>query len=41
MSIIKIQALKEFIPHRYPFIMVDRVLEFESGKSILALKNVS
>ncbi len=29
------------LPHRYPFLMVDRVLEIESGKRILALKNVS
>lgn len=41
MSIIKIQEIKEYMPHRYPFILVDRVLEFVSGKSILALKNVS
>jgi 3-hydroxyacyl-[acyl-carrier-protein] dehydratase len=41
MSIIKIREIKEYMPHRYPFLLVDRVLEFESGKSILALKNVS
>ena len=29
------------LPHRYPFQFVDRVLEFEDGKRILALKNVS
>ncbi len=29
------------LPHRYPFLMVDRVLEIEPGKRILALKNVS
>ena len=34
------QILKK-LPHRYPFLMVDRVLELESGKRILALKNVS
>ena len=34
------QILKK-LPHRYPFLMVDRVLEIESGKRILALKNVS
>ena len=38
---IKIQEIKEYMPHRYPFILVDRVLECVSGKSILALKNVS
>ncbi len=29
------------LPHRYPFLFVDRVLELEDGKRILALKNVS
>jgi 3-hydroxyacyl-[acyl-carrier-protein] dehydratase len=29
------------LPHRYPFLMVDRVLEVVPGKSILAVKNVS
>ena len=41
MSIIKIQEIKKHAPHRYPFLLVDRVLEVESGKSILALKNVT
>ena len=34
------QILKQ-LPHRYPFLLVDRVLEIEKGKSIKALKNVS
>ena len=34
------QILKK-LPHRYPFLLVDRVLEIESGKRIRALKNVS
>jgi 3-hydroxyacyl-[acyl-carrier-protein] dehydratase len=29
------------LPHRYPFLLVDRVLELEKGKRIIALKNVS
>ena len=29
------------MPHRYPFLLVDKVLEFEEGKRLLALKNVS
>src|ERR1700726_2544385 len=29
------------LPHRYPFLMVDRVLEYVSGQSIKALKNVT
>ena len=34
------QILKQ-LPHRYPFLMVDRVLELEHGKRIKAVKNVS
>jgi 3-hydroxyacyl-[acyl-carrier-protein] dehydratase len=31
----------EYLPQRYPFLMIDRVLEMEPGKRLLALKNVS
>lgn len=34
------QILKQ-LPHRYPFLLVDRVVEIEKGKRIVALKNVS
>ena len=34
------QVLKQ-LPHRYPFLMVDRVLEIDKGKTIKALKNVT
>jgi 3-hydroxyacyl-[acyl-carrier-protein] dehydratase len=36
-----IQDVKNYLPHRYPFLLIDRVLELEVGKSIVALKNVS
>jgi 3-hydroxyacyl-[acyl-carrier-protein] dehydratase len=36
-----IQEIKNYLPHRYPFLLIDRVLEIEVGKSIVALKNVS
>lgn len=36
-----IQAILERMPHRYPFLLVDRVLECEPGSHILALKNVT
>lgn len=36
-----IHAILESLPHRYPFLLVDRVLELEPGKSIVALKNVT
>jgi 3-hydroxyacyl-[acyl-carrier-protein] dehydratase len=36
-----IHKILEYLPHRYPFLMVDRVLDCDPGKSILALKNVT
>ena len=36
-----IDEILNFLPHRYPFLLVDRVLEIEHGKSIIAIKNVS
>jgi len=36
-----IEELTQYIPHRYPFLLVDRVLEIELGKRIVALKNVT
>ncbi len=35
------QDIQRIIPHRYPFLLVDRVLEMEAGKRIVAQKNVS
>ena len=36
-----IETIREFLPQRYPFLMVDRVLSVEPGKSIVAIKNVT
>ncbi|HEY5291951.1 MAG TPA: 3-hydroxyacyl-ACP dehydratase FabZ [Burkholderiales bacterium] len=36
-----IQEILEYLPHRYPFLLIDRVIEYELGKRIRALKNVS
>lgn len=36
-----INEIKSIIPHRYPFLLVDRVYEMEPGKSITAMKNLS
>ena len=36
-----IQEILEYLPHRYPFLLIDRVIECELGKRIRALKNVS
>ena len=36
-----INEVKNFLPHRYPFLLIDRVISFESGKNLTAIKNVS
>ncbi len=36
-----IHKILKQLPHRYPFLLVDRVLELDKGKSIKALKNVT
>lgn len=36
-----IYEILEYLPHRYPFLLIDRVLSYEPGKEIVALKNVS
>ncbi len=40
-SVIDINKILRLLPHRYPFLLVDRVLEIEPGKTIKALKNVT
>ena len=41
MNTLDINQIKEYLPHRYPLLLVDRVLNWESGKSITAIKNVT
>ncbi|MBD8069455.1 3-hydroxyacyl-ACP dehydratase FabZ [Bacillus sp. PS06] len=36
-----INQIKEIIPHRYPFLLVDRILELEEGKRAVGIKNVT
>ncbi len=36
-----ITKIMEFLPHRYPLLLVDRVIDFEPGKRITGLKNVT
>ena len=36
-----VQAILKFLPHRYPFILIDRVLELVPGEEVVALKNVT
>ncbi|MGS0740315.1 3-hydroxyacyl-ACP dehydratase FabZ [Glaciimonas sp. GG7] len=38
---LNISQIKEYLPHRYPLLLVDRVLNWESGKTITAIKNVT
>lgn len=38
---IDIHEIREYLPHRYPFLLIDRVLSCEPGKSIVAMKNVT
>jgi 3-hydroxyacyl-[acyl-carrier-protein] dehydratase len=35
------EEIKQFLPHRYPFLLVDRVLECTPGESLTAFKNVT
>jgi 3-hydroxyacyl-[acyl-carrier-protein] dehydratase len=36
-----IEEIKEYLPHRYPFLLLDRIVEWEKDKRIVALKNVT
>jgi len=36
-----INEIKEYLPHRYPLLLVDRVVDYEIGKTITAIKNVT
>jgi 3-hydroxyacyl-[acyl-carrier-protein] dehydratase len=36
-----IQGILGLLPHRYPFLLIDRVVEFERGKRLVAIKNVT
>lgn len=39
--IIEVAEIMQMLPHRYPFLLVDRVVDFEEGKWLKAVKNVS
>ena len=41
MSTLEIREIMERIPHRYPFLLVDRVIELVPGRRIVAIKNVT
>ena len=41
MKTLDIHEIKNLLPHRYPFLLLDRVLEVEKGEKLVALKNVT
>ena len=41
MNLMNITDIKKYIPHRYPFLLVDRVISIEKDKSLVAIKNVT
>lgn len=38
---IEVQQIQNYLPHRYPFLLLDRVIAVEPGKSLTAIKNVA
>ncbi|MGF1760537.1 3-hydroxyacyl-ACP dehydratase FabZ [Photobacterium sagamiensis] len=38
---LNITEIQELLPHRYPFLMIDRVTDYDEGKTLTAIKNVS
>ncbi len=40
-ALLDINAIMRIIPHRYPFLLVDKIIEFEPGSSITGIKNVT
>src|SRR3989339_2226547 len=41
MTELGIKEIMELVPHRYPFLLIDRVIELEEGKRAVAIKNVT
>ncbi len=39
--IVDISQIMQYLPHRYPMLLVDRIVEFEAGKRIVGIKNVT
>ena len=39
--IIETDEIEQIIPHRYPFLLVDRIIEIEEGRSAIGIKNVT
>jgi 3-hydroxyacyl-[acyl-carrier-protein] dehydratase len=41
MNKLEIREILNYLPHRFPFLLIDRVLSWEPGKNIVAIKNVA
>ncbi len=41
MKTLDIHQIRQYLPHRYPMLLVDRVLDWEIGKNIVAIKNIT
>lgn len=41
MSSMDINGILQHLPHRYPFLLIDRIVKIEEGKSLVAIKNVT
>ena len=39
--VMDIHEILKFLPHRYPFLLIDRIIEIDMGKSLVAIKNVT
>lgn len=40
-TVMDVREIQEYLPHRYPFLLVDRIVEIEKEKRIVGIKNVS
>src|SRR3989339_785621 len=41
MTTLTIDEIKKYLPHRYPFIMIDKIIEVKPGESLKAIKNLT
>jgi len=39
--LLDINEVRQYLPHRYPFLLIDKVIQVQPGKSIVAIKNVT
>ena len=40
-QVMQLEEIKKLVPHRYPFLLIDRIIEWKLGERIVALKNIS